>query len=97
MKKISKPVVAQIAAYLLVVVFVIISVTACGNKRVFDMVYTYDYAIIELPDGTIVRGEVEDWTDYSDGDQLQIKMKNDGIIYLVHSSKCTLMKTKGDQ
>ena len=32
--------------------------TGCVNKDMFDTVYTYDRAIIELPTGTIVEGKV---------------------------------------
>lgn len=59
-----------------------------GNKQVIDTVYTYDYAILELPNGEVVEGNVENWRDY-EGDQLQIKI--DGKIYLVHSSDAVLI------
>ena len=62
----------------------------CGNKDLFDTVYNYDYAIIQLPNGEIIEGKVEKWADYEDGDQLQIKI--DGVIYLVHSNNVSLMK-----
>ena len=62
----------------------------CGNKDLFDTVYNYDYAIIQLPNGEIIEGKVEKWADYEDGDQLQIKI--DGVIYLVHSNNVSLIK-----
>ena len=62
----------------------------CGNKDLFDTVYNYDYAIIQLPNGEIIEGKVEKWIDYEDGDQLQITI--DGVIYLVHSNNVSLMK-----
>lgn len=61
-----------------------------GNKDWFDTTYKYDKAIIALQDGTIVQGEVQNWTDYEDGDQLQVKV--DGKVYLAHSSNVTLIK-----
>ena len=61
-----------------------------GNKDLFDTVYNYDYAIIQLPNGEIIEGKVEKWTDYEDGDQLQIKI--DGVIYLVHSNNASLIR-----
>ena len=64
---------------------------ACGNKDLFDTVYSYDYAIISLPDGSVEKVEIKQWTDYEDGDQLQITAK-DGTIYLVHSHNCVLVK-----
>jgi len=59
------------------------------NKQIFDTTYRFDRAIISLPDGTIVDGEVQSWTDFEDGDQLQIKI--DGVTYLVHSSDVALI------
>ena len=44
---------------------------------------------IKLPDGTIIEGKVDNWTDY-EGDQLQITI--DGTTYLVHAANA-IMKT----
>lgn len=64
--------------------------TGCGNKTFFDTTYTYEYAMISLPNGETVEGKVKEWSDYEDGDQLQIKFEN-GNTYLVHSEDCALM------
>lgn len=62
----------------------------CGcNKQVFDFTYSFNYAIIELPNGDVVEGNVTSWTDYEDGDQIQVVI--DGTTYLVHSSNVALM------
>lgn len=63
--------------------------TGC-NKQLIDTTYSFNYAIIQLPDGTIVEGKVQSWTDYEDGEQLQIKI--DGVVYLCSSYNCVLMK-----
>lgn len=63
--------------------------TSCGNKQVWDTTYTYDTAIISLPDGSIVSGKVQSWRDYKDGEQLQIKI--DGKYYLVNSVNAVLI------
>lgn len=60
------------------------------NRTLIDLTYAYDTAIIQLPDGTIVRGEVESWTDYENSDQMQVKVN--GKTYLVHSSAVALIK-----
>lgn len=73
-------------------VFLVLSLASCGNKDMIDTVYTYDYAYIQMPDGNVVQGKVENWRDYSDGDQIQVKIN--GNIYLVHSSKIVLIKNK---
>lgn len=64
--------------------------SGCGNKDMWDTVYTYDRAIILLQDGTVVDGKVESWSDYEDGDQIQVTI--DGTVYLVHSSNITLIQ-----
>ena len=62
---------------------------ACGNYDAWDTVYIYDRAIISLADGSVVTGRVQNWRDYEDGDQIQVKV--DGKIYLVHSTNVTLI------
>lgn len=34
------------------------ALSACGNRQVFDTTYTFNKAIISLPDGTVVEGKV---------------------------------------
>ena len=59
------------------------------NKQMMDLTYSYEYAIISLPNGEVVEGKVTSWTDYEDGDQLQVKIN--GKTYLVHSSNVVLI------
>ena len=59
------------------------------NKQMVDLTYSYEYAIIALPNGEVVEGKVSSWTDYEDGDQLQIKIS--GKTYFVHSSNVVLI------
>ena len=66
-----------------------LSLSACGNHQIFDTTYTFDRAIISMPDGTVIEGKVTSWTDYEDGDQIQVKI--DGKTYLVHSSNIALI------
>lgn len=68
--------------------------SACGNKDWFDTTYTYDRAIVSLPDGTIIDGKVDKWTDYEDGDQIQVTI--DGVTYLVHSSNIALISEESE-
>ena len=68
--------------------FLVLVLTAC-NRQVIDLTYHYDRAIIQLPNGEIIDGEVESWSDYEDGDQLQIKI--DGVTYLVHRQDVALI------
>lgn len=59
------------------------------NKQVFDTTYSYEKAIISLPNGEVIEGKVQSWTDYTDGDQIQVKI--DGKQYLVHSEDVVLI------
>lgn len=66
--------------------------TSAFNKDLFDLTYAYDTAIIDLKT-EVITVEVESWTDYQDGEQLQIKSK-DGTVFLTSSYNCTLIKSK---
>ena len=59
------------------------------NKQMLDLTYSYEYAIISLPNGDVVEGKVSSWTDFEDGDQIQVKIA--GKTYLVHSSNVVLI------
>lgn len=72
----------------LLVVLIIFTTTGC-NKQIFDTTYSFDKAIIELPNGEVVEGKVDSWTDYEDGDQIQVRINN--TTYLVHSSNVVLI------
>ena len=75
--------------YLVAGIVLCLSLTACGNKTVFDTVYTFNYAIVSLPNGLVIEGKVQTWNDYDDGDQIQVKI--DDVVYLVHASNVALM------
>ena len=62
--------------------------TGC-NKQAFDTTYSYERAILYLPNGEVIEGKVQSWTDYEDGDQIQVKIG--GKQYLVHSSNVVLI------
>lgn len=76
---------------ILICLLVAVSLAAC-NYQVIDTTWSYDRAIIQLPDGEVVDGEIKAWRDYEDGDQIQVKM--DGSVYLVHSSDIVLYSCK---
>lgn len=67
----------------------VLSMSACGNRQMIDLTYSYKYAIISLPDSEIVEGKVESWRDYEDGDQIQVTI--DGVTYLIHAADAVLM------
>jgi small-conductance mechanosensitive channel len=81
----------KILAATLISILLVATLSGC-NKQMFDPVYSFDKAIISLPNGEIVEGKIDNWTDYEDGDQIQVKI--DGVVYLVHSSDVVLIKEK---
>lgn len=78
-----KKIIALVAAVILV-----LSLVGCGNRQLIDTTYTFDRAIINLPNGDVVEGEVKSWKDY-DGDQIQVKI--DDTTYLTHVSNVVLI------
>ena len=77
-------------AILLTLVLVLGAMVLAGcNKQMVDLTYSYEYAIIGLPNGEVVEGKVSSWTDFEDGDQIQVRI--DGKTYLVHSSNVVLI------
>lgn len=66
----------------------ILSMTGC-NRQIVDTTFSYNRAIIHLPDGTIIDGKVQSWKDYEDGDQIQVKI--DGVTYLVDCMNIVLI------
>ena len=79
--------IAVIMALVLVIALTMI-LTAC-NKQMVDLTYSYERAILSLPNGEVIEGKVSSWTDFEDGDQIQVKI--DGKTYLVHSSNIVLI------
>ena len=70
------------------VMILMLTFTAC-NKQMVDLTYSYERAILSLPNGEIIEGRVSSWTDFEDGDQIQVRI--DGKTYLVHSSNIVLI------
>lgn len=75
---------------LIFVVAVLMSLLLVGcNKQLIDMTYSFDRAIISLPNGEIVEGKIQSWKDFDDGDQVQVKINEK--TYLVHSTNVVLI------
>lgn len=80
----------KVLAIVLVVVLVVGLLVLVGcNKQMVDLTYSYERAILVLPNGEVIEGKVSSWTDFEDGDQIQVKI--DGKTYLVHSSNIVLI------
>lgn len=79
----------RVVLLIIFLVIILVSCTGCYNKQLFDVTYHYDRAIVYLPNGEIVEGRVSSWTDFSDGDSIQVKI--DGNMYLTHISNVCLI------
>lgn len=75
-------------AFAIATILLTMSLSGC-NKQIVDLTYSYERAIISLPNGEVVDGKVQSWTDFEDGDQIQVKI--DGVTYLVHASQVVLI------
>lgn len=66
--------------------------TGCSFKG-YDFVdtnYSFDRAIIKMPDGTVKEVNIIKWADSADGEQITITTED--ATYLVNSINCILIK-----
>ena len=65
--------------------------TGCtnGGYDIIDTTWTYERAIMKLPNGEVIDGRVQSWRDYDDGDVVQIKI--DDNTYYVHMENIVLI------
>jgi len=78
-----------------IITFVVLSVTmilsGC-NRQIIDTTYKFNYAYVELGNGTIIEGKCDSWLDYEDSDMVQVTI--DGEVYYSHSSNIVLSVQK---
>lgn len=79
----------KILCLLLVVIVLIASLCACGNRQLFDTTYTFEYAYIALPNGEVVEGKLSSWVDYDNSDVIQVVIN--GKTYLTHYQNVVLI------
>jgi hypothetical protein len=84
-----------VTIFAIVVVLVLLVAGGIGlvrsftNRQWFDTTFSFEHAIIALPGGRVVEGAVDSWTDFEDGDQIQVKI--DGVTYLTHITNVVLV------
>ena len=61
----------------------------CGNMSVIDTTWSFEKAIIFLPDGEKLEGKVSTWNDYDGSDMIQVTIA--GKTYLTHSSNVVMI------
>ena len=56
---------------------------------VIDTTWNFDRGIVHLPDGTIIKGNIESWKDYDDSDMVQVTIND--VTYYTHGSNIALI------
>lgn len=74
---------------LMAAAMLITTLSSCGNRQFFDATYTFEKAMLVLPNGNVVSGKLSSWRDYEDGDQIQVVI--DGVTYLTHVSNVVMI------
>lgn len=78
-----------VTLFLVLCLVVCIGMSGCGNMTVFDTTYSFERATVDLHNGEVVEGAVEQWLDFEDSDMIQVKI--DGKVYLTHSVNVVLI------
>lgn len=78
----------KIFAMIIAIAMLSMAVPASANYNFFDFKYNYEYVMIKLPNGEIVSGKCEEWTDY-ESDAVQVRVN--GVTYLTHYVNVVLM------
>ena len=91
MKNNNKTVIRAIAMVVVILFLLAMGIVfaGCGNMSVMDTVWSFERAIIFLPDGEKLEGKVTSWTDYENSDMIQVTI--DGKTYLTHSSNVVMI------
>lgn len=59
------------------------------NKQLVDLTWSYERAIIFLPNGEKIEGKISSWDDFEGSDMIHVKIN--GKTYLTHSSNVILI------
>ena len=82
----------MVALILLLILMAIMAIVLSScNKSPVDIVNQFDYALVSLGNGEILTIEIKSWTDYEDGEQLQL-WSSDNKVYLVSSNNTILIR-----
>ena len=63
---------------------------SCGNKDILGLTYTFEYASVKLPDGTIIDGQVKEWAREDKTDSIRVTFKDDKGTYFTHATNVVL-------
>lgn len=79
----------KLICILLVALSLATCLMGCGNQAIFDTTWTFERAIIFLPDGEKIEGDIVSWTDFDGSDMIQVTIG--GKTYLTHSSNVIMI------
>lgn len=79
----------KIICVALVVLTFMMCLVGCGNRTIIDTTWTFERAIVFLPNGEKIEGSMTSWRDYDGSDMIQVTI--DGKTYLTHSSNVVLV------
>lgn len=82
----------KIAKQLLLLFTLLIAplLASCGNKDILGLTYTFEYASVKLPDGTIIDGQVKEWAREDKTDSIRVTFKDDKGTYFTHATNVVL-------
>lgn len=89
MKNRSLHTIVGIIMVVVVLVILIFAFRTFTNRSLFDVTQSFEQAMIRMPDGEIIKGRVQSWMDYEDGDQIQVRISD--TTYLTHISNVVLI------
>lgn len=87
--KIKKLAILVLAIALAVFAGIAISTLTSCNVQMIDTTWSFERAVISLPNGDAVEGEVVSWLDYKNSDMVQVTI--DDKTYLTHSANVVLI------
>lgn len=75
---------------LLFTLLIVPLLASCGNKDILGLTYTFEYASVKLPDGTIIDGEVREWAREDKTDSIRVTFKDGRGTYFTHATNVVL-------
>ena len=77
----------RLLALMMVLIMVIGLLCGC-NRTILDTTYSFERAMVALPDGEVVEGKCSGWKDWEDG---TVQVVIDGKTYYTHSTNVILI------
>ena len=75
---------------LLSTLLVVPLLASCGNKDILGLTYTFNYAQVKIPDGTIIDGQVDEWAREDKTDSIRVTFKDGKGTYFTHATNVVL-------